>query len=914
MSTASSFSTILPSTSKYSSIASSYAKNHPQALKEISRRLKKSPRDAELLLWKAAVLLETGDLAGTRGCVGEIGWKGVGNVDESAELVERVWAVLGRCDGAEGAGGRVGAGKEVLAGWKGVVEGSKGVDKQTVTTAMAEAAIRWEYWEDAQMAFLHLKKQYPKNRHYFYTYAIVSVLLFETLLQIDPKKAGIIQMMTFRILDDAVKKTTPDPDEGSLPSIASLQELRVIVQLYPRLSHDKELVQVLKDHEVLKYSSKMVSYDLDFGKALLQAMTRLSMWSEIGTICVDVVSKSLKTDDDPCRPWTSDWEFWEFWIGAAKESPELRDQLYNSIDKTFSGSDLPSDFCRLKCMVSMFAESRLRHRGNIDSLVEAYAQRFIKVRCFFGDLNCITPFIAEENLSKLRTVAKAAVEEGHLTAQTNALKLEYQHISSSSSSKEEKLPELVSEALRIASGGSLESANDALMVAAMSEVHLYRLRASENVDAEFDLIRAGLIMDFLVKRIPSFRPALLYAIRIALQLGLGSIALNHYPDLEIKEVMNDTLSHVLYTRIASVHPHPIEQSTEKYISKLQVPMKGLQGAQAYLSRSVAKTSQAMTTNLDSNRFDSFLGFLELKQQMERGMTNESWNIEMARISQLRDDPSIMPLDTKLLEGKIERLVDNRDYRTFPGFEFPGQPPFESYTRSWQPPRKDWLLQFNKIIHLRQVINNPNPSESDIARLSQDVPIPADSEATLTPNEKSILEGYTLLRHAVHASLIPTSSPSTKALTQNLQALIDWIPGQPSTLKSDKEQPIFPSWTTLEHAHLILAFLQTTTRFCASALAPPKHRAKTLQPHQALFSNLKKAASKKVDEVQGDAVEWRKRISGKEVKETLLKEVGKGEIGEALGGLMGWEDWVEGRVGEYLGSGVDALGGVVGVKV
>ncbi len=94
--------------------------------------------------------------------------------------------------------------------------------------------------------------------------------------------------------------------------------------------------------------------------------------------------------------------------------------------------------------------------------------------------------------------------------------------------------------------------DDAGILAAMALVHLtYWHSGHDNA-----LLRAILILELLLLHSKHNYDALLILVRLYVVYGAGSLALERFHRLSIKNTQHASLSWLLYTRISTIHPYP----------------------------------------------------------------------------------------------------------------------------------------------------------------------------------------------------------------------------------------------------------------------------------------------------------------------------------------------------------------------
>lgn len=146
------------------------------------------------------------------------------------------------------------------------------------------------------------------------------------------------------------------------------------------------------------------------------------------------------------------------------------------------------------------------------------------------------------------------------------------------------------------------------------------------------------------------RPLLLQSIGLYIQLGLASIAFEHYPHVRVKEMLNDTVSHILLTRISQIHP-------------FDMPGKGAIHPDQELA-TVIRTIEKMESRVDDFlfsdmrefKYDQAFELLDLKRRLNSSLTKHLCVVERRRIARLKGetvDDSLDPSpNSKSVAAKI----------------------------------------------------------------------------------------------------------------------------------------------------------------------------------------------------------------------------------------------------------------------
>lgn len=242
--------------------------------------------------------------------------------------------------------------------------------------------------------------------------------------------------------------------------------------------------------------------------------------------------------------------------------------------------------------------------------------------------------------------------------------------------------------------------DDACILAVMALIHLFN--RGENTA----LLRGALVLKFLLSRSKHNYDALLLLVRIYILMGAGSLAMKHYEQLKIKNSQNATISWILFTRLSSIHPFPVDPhisfGQEKAVCDpahgLKVALEWQKGSEVQISRGINhilhngqyKTLLEALSFLERSQHDlqKFINVIESRRIGRfTGRTNKEdyqdllgkspykLSEELASIESCADFDMFVLLDTI-----SPAVVDNRDEAVFPNCEAHGQPRFEELLR------------------------------------------------------------------------------------------------------------------------------------------------------------------------------------------------------------------------------------------
>jgi N-terminal acetyltransferase B complex non-catalytic subunit len=152
-------------------------------------------------------------------------------------------------------------------------------------------------------------------------------------------------------------------------------------------------------------------------------------------------------------------------------------------------------------------------------------------------------------------------------------------------------------------------------------------------------------------------------------LGLGSIAIAAFRDLSLREVQFDTLGHLLYTRISTIHPYAVSLRDVKALEdRHKDPKAGITFAMQWSRRAIDATLDTLCKDLDNVFFDKLYEFLAFNERVSKSYSSMQFRLELQRMKRLTYDASI---PSYIPRSYSFSYSDNRDYSIIVDFE-PGK--------------------------------------------------------------------------------------------------------------------------------------------------------------------------------------------------------------------------------------------------
>jgi N-terminal acetyltransferase B complex non-catalytic subunit len=149
-------------------------------------------------------------------------------------------------------------------------------------------------------------------------------------------------------------------------------------------------------------------------------------------------------------------------------------------------------------------------------------------------------------------------------------------------------------------------------------------------------------------------------------LGLGSIAIGAFRDLNIQEVQLDTLGHLLYTRLSTLHPWSVSLPNVQAIDeRYKNPQASLLHSMQYARRGTDAILSTLTKDLDNVFFDKLYEFVQFDDRLAKSYSIMQYRLELHRMRRLTGDPKAT---TEIFKTYSFKSYDNRDFGAIVNFE------------------------------------------------------------------------------------------------------------------------------------------------------------------------------------------------------------------------------------------------------
>ena len=169
--------------------------------------------------------------------------------------------------------------------------------------------------------------------------------------------------------------------------------------------------------------------------------------------------------------------------------------------------------------------------------------------------------------------------------------------------------------------------DDAAILAAMGCVHLYKN------GQKAALLRCAIILEILLSDSKHNYDALLIIIRVYFYLGAIPRALEFYGRLDIKHMQYQTLSWIIFSRMSTIHPHPIMDKANASIIKFD-PASAIDKTVRWILKNEKQMKSGVSLFLDNGGYVNLLDHLKTLSKLEASSYKCTLICELSRMSRL----------------------------------------------------------------------------------------------------------------------------------------------------------------------------------------------------------------------------------------------------------------------------------------
>ena len=237
------------------------------------------------------------------------------------------------------------------------------------------------------------------------------------------------------------------------------------------------------------------------------------------------------------------------------------------------------------------------------------------------------------------------------------------------------------------SQGDQGPADDAAILAAMASVRLYHLGQKDAI------FKSVAILEYLFKYSKHNYEALLIVVQLYMYLGLGSLALDRFARLSIKNIQQASMTWIIFTRISKLHPWPLEIHPESQSRSVFDPLEELRKALAWHNRSGTLLNKALDRAISRKQYLTVVSLLETQELLQHGSSRQILEIELRSARRLRGH---LNEESSAFSTFPYVVDDNRDKETYPNYEPINQATslelLPTVLPTLQSSKANWLLQ------------------------------------------------------------------------------------------------------------------------------------------------------------------------------------------------------------------------------
>ncbi|KAG6845343.1 hypothetical protein H0H87_010800 [Tephrocybe sp. NHM501043] len=504
------------------------------------------------------------------------------------------------------------------------------------------ANVRAGRWKSAQQIATKMFKQFQEDRYLYWS--VISAVLQANDSTTPPSMKTILYKLAHRLITSSPTPSYQNTDRFHLH------------------------LSILKELELYDDAHKLL--DSEIGKAVCSTSLscneiRRDIWRSRGMVKDEgelATHRILHLKD---RNWLEflsvlDATFSYFTSSEAEGSSTSKSGCLEHVKKTqelftqIAQDDGPKD--RSAALALLELEKRARTHGvSQDStrLVGLMQQYFAQVGdkpCCFEDLK---PYLAltEDQLSKwtsyLQTQITTSTDPKKLQRLINAHKLlrhNLNHLETTVEAETARATLYIGQYLEGLELGldlpptELQYADDLALMAGNVLVNLWKLTSDEQY-----LLNAVALLEFALTRSKQSFQVRLILIRLHRLLGAPALALEHYRAMGVKQVQNDTLSHLLLSRASTF--------SLASTGDLTLASECLESTQIYLSNS-QETADFVVRAFTGEKYSQIPEFIIFEEHLDNSLQRDIVKMEHLRMRLTHEQITSDLIDMELIEMKF----------------------------------------------------------------------------------------------------------------------------------------------------------------------------------------------------------------------------------------------------------------------
>ncbi|CAG7923447.1 unnamed protein product [Penicillium olsonii] len=813
-------------------------------------------------------------------------------------------------------------------------------------------------WKMAQKAAMSLQKNFPRERKYYFWAIFLCHLISRSPAssEMDRKLFGTL---AYRMISKAANDIPTDQTQllSAPRAIQTSEELYFLLRIYKVQERWAEALKLLES-ETTGIKSRLVNNDRTFLIEKLYFLGFAGAWKEGYAFTKDLLAVPENEEGRQGLNERDDWNTWNLFISVPRNLPEedgLLSDAQQHIER-FIEYEPRSRNAHIALLDVTLTGLKLGVRTEED-LIRACRKYFDahKSKLYaFMDLRGVMETRDDSMIQRITESCVASVEETpeNVIPLINAYKLRYHaHISGNRESSKSNVESLVQKCIELyntftpktsktgtdekSDAASMESrpADEFCIIAAMALITGSETGETFNEATTTTLIRAAGLLNQLLLNSPHHSGAILTLIRIYLLLGAGSIALKMFGRLSIKQVQYESVSHFLYTRFATIHPHqapPIEGGDYKDFDPQAAFVKALdfyRGADITIGHNLNK-------GLNGGSYVGLEDSIELGNRLRDSQCRRMWALDVRRMQRITKGEHLSFHEDVAQSSSLAH--DNRKFDALPSLERLSQPTFEEHLRVGPVPKANWLSGAritDRLFSVLASIGSQKPVD-----LSLELPAIGDLSLSEADSDQTVAE---IGASKVHLELLKVAlfmagskTYTTSQIDNALAQMEEWLKSQKQTLALDETKksvlvdkttiefvPGTPAAPTWEYFHAIWTLVETLQATWKVIELDSRKSLKTSKLPVETVRRIEALVLEVFEHVRSNTRALKQGLTETATLSTLIDLVNQGDAGSEYQKPL--QDALEGMVdnsalevfcGELRESWEEALDGVLSAKI
>ena len=154
------------------------------------------------------------------------------------------------------------------------------------------------------------------------------------------------------------------------------------------------------------------------------------------------------------------------------------------------------------------------------------------------------------------------------------------------------------------------------------------------------LIQAAALLEFAHSKSAANTQILLLLVKLYSLLGAGSLALRAYNKLNIKQIQGDTLGYIIFDRISSLHPHPVQDEINGTAQTLD-PAANIANVQRMYGNVRTQINNNSRRSFEAGSYDSVCQLVNASDRLSRSIGTAITVVELRKIVRMTDQNAVL---------------------------------------------------------------------------------------------------------------------------------------------------------------------------------------------------------------------------------------------------------------------------------